>query len=416
MERIHKFSGSRFLYKKIGKVELMTEGIKRLSNTDIGRRLRVKREAVPLTQADAARQINVARTTLVSIEQGQRRIRIDELQRLAALYETSANAILRDEAAYPDLVPRFRRLDRNTETAVEEAVQVLNGLVSAETELENTLGIKRARRYFPECQILPGGIREQAENNAQELRNMLGIGSGPILDMMSILDQRLGIRVYLRKIDSKISGLFAYEEDVGACMLLNANHPVDRIRQSAAHELGHFYSTRRQAEIFTEDNVPNSREERYANSFARCFLTPAREVKERFASITAGQSHFTRRHVILLACESGVSREAMVRRLEELSLVKKGTWGWFQSNGGITDEQARQVLGHLPEKHVNISLSGSLVPPRLGLLAREVSKRGLYSEGQLAQLLKLSRQEVREVLDGVETEQEEANEIFRLPN
>ena len=393
----------------------MAKGIRKLSNIDIGRRLRTARESAALTQADVARKINMARTTLVSIEKGQRRVRIEELQKLAALYKTSANAILRHETVCLDLVPRFRRLRQSTNAAVEKAVQILNGLVSAETELEAVLGIKHERRYLPERQILPGDIKEQAEQNAQELRNWLGLGPGPILDIVSMLDQRLGIRVYIRKIDSKISGLFAYEEDVGACVLLNANHPVDRIRQSAAHELGHFYSARQRVEIYTED-TPSSREERYADHFARCFLTPAREVKERFVNITAGQSHFTRRHVILLAHQSGVSREAMVKRLEELSLVKRGTWDWFLSNGGITDEQAREVLGNLPERHISVLLSGGLVPPRLSLLAREVSKRNLYSESQLAQLLRLSHYEVREVLDGVENEQEEANEIFRLPN
>lgn len=394
----------------------MTKEVKKLTNTDIGKRLRIARETVGMTQAKAAKKINVARTTLLSIEQGQRRIRLDELQKLASLYGTSANAILRREAVYTNLVPRFRKLSQSTDTAIEEAVQILNGLVSAETELENALGIERVTLYIPERQILPGNVREQAEQNAQELRNWLGLGAGPILDVISILDQRLGIRVYIRKLDSKISGLFAYEEDIGACMLLNANHPVDRIRQSAAHELGHFYLMRRRAGILTEDSIPNSREERYANHFARCFLTPAREVKERFASITAGQSHFTRRHVILLAHQSGVSREAIVRRLEELSLVKEGTWNWFMSNGGITDEQERQVLGYLPERHVNVVLSGRLVPPRLGLLVREVSKRNLYSEGQLTRLLSLSHYEVRKILDGVEEEQEQADEISRLPN
>ena len=394
----------------------MTKGMKKLSNVDVGKRLRIARETVDLTQAKVARKINMARTTLVSIEQGQRRVRIDELQKLAALYGTSANAILRYESICPDLVPRFRKLSQSTDMAVKEAIQVLNGLARAETELENALGIKRVRRYPLERRIFPGNIIEQAEQNAQELRTLLGLGPGAILDIVSILDQQLGIRVYLRKIDSKISGLFAYEENVGACILLNANHRIDRIRQSAAHELAHFYSAREQAEIFTEEIVSNSREERYANHFARCFLTPAREVKERFMSITAGQSHFTRRHVILLAHESGVSREAIVRRLEELSLVKKGTWEWFQSHGGITDNQAQQVLGDLPARHLSILLSGSFVPPRLALLAREVWKRDLYSESQLTQLLMLSHQQLREVLDDIEAEQEEADEVSKLFN
>ena len=37
----------------------------------------------------------------------------------------------------------------------------------------------------------------------------------------------------------------------------------------------------------------------------------------------------------------------MIRRLEELGLVKSGTGDWFEDNGGITDEQVRQVLGDL---------------------------------------------------------------------
>jgi Zn-dependent peptidase ImmA (M78 family) len=128
-------------------------------------------------------------------------------------------------------------------------------------------------------------------------------------------------------------------------MLLNANHPWDRLTQTAAHETGHFISARRQPEVLTEDERFLSREERYANAFQRAFLTPARAVRQRFAAITAGQWHLTRRHVILLAHGFGVSREAMVRRLEELKLARPGTWDWFTGNGGITDDQARQVLG-----------------------------------------------------------------------
>ena len=79
--------------------------------------------------------------------------------------------------------------------------------------------------------------------------------------------------------------------------------------------------------------------------FARAFLTPARAVMTMFKEITAGATQLTRRHVILLAHTFGVSREAMVRRLEELGLTKSGTWDWFDHNGGITDQQVREVSG-----------------------------------------------------------------------
>jgi Zn-dependent peptidase ImmA (M78 family) len=138
-------------------------------------------------------------------------------------------------------------------------------------------------------------------------------------------------------------------------------------------------------------------------------------VRQRFAEITAGQSHLTRRHIILLASAFGVAREAIVRRLEELGLAKRGTWDWFEANGGITDEQARQVLGELPVRGSSLVEAQGAVPPRLALLAREAWKRGFYSEGQLARLLKLDRHEVRELLDGAENEESEANELVKLP-
>lgn len=394
----------------------MSAIIESLPDSEIGERLRIAREAAGLTQAAAAEKIDVARTTIVAIERGQRRIKTNELQGLCSLYGTSANAILRQEAVHLDMVPRFRKLAQSADDAAERAAGLLNDLVSAEVELENALGIKRVRSYPPERQILPGDVRQQAEQDAQDLRDWMGLGAGPVLDIVSLLDLQLGIRIFVRPLDGKISGLFAYDEAVGACMLLNAAHPVGRIVQTGAHELGHFNSARRQPEVLTEGEVPHSREERYADHFGRCFVTPARAVRQRFAEITAGQSHLTRRHIILLASAFGVAREAIVRRLEELGLAKRGTWDWFQANGGITDEQARQVLGELPVRGSSLLEAQGAVPPRLALLAREAWKRGFYSEGQLARLLKLDRHEVRELLDGAENEESEANELVKLPH
>jgi Zn-dependent peptidase ImmA (M78 family)/transcriptional regulator with XRE-family HTH domain len=388
----------------------------KLTDTEIGERLRLARESAKLTQADAAALVGVVRTTLVAIEQGKRRVHMDELQKLATAYRTSANALLRREAVHLDMVPRFRKLQESSDDAVERATRLLNDLVRAEIELENALGVSRTRNYPPERPILPGDIQAQAEQDAQELRDWLGLGPGPVTDIVSILDLQLGIRVYVRPLDGKVSGLFAYDDTAGACILLNANHPPERLTQSGVHETAHFISTRRQPEVLTEDERFTSREERYANAFQRSFITPARAVRQRFAEITAGQSHLTRRHIILLANALGVSREALVRRLEELKLAREGTWDWFVTNGGITDDQVRQVLGDLPDRKVNAARAQGLVPPRLALLAREAWKREIYSEGQLARLLQLNRHEIREILDGAEKEESEANELVKLPH
>jgi Zn-dependent peptidase ImmA (M78 family) len=117
----------------------------------------------------------------------------------------------------------------------------------------------------------------------------------------------------------------------------------------------------------------------------------------------------SRRHVIILAHFFGVSREAIVRRLEELGLIKPDTWDWFQANGGITDDQARQVLGDLSTPDAYKADADRPTTLRLNMLASEVHRKGLLSEGQLARLLKLDRVELREILGDIEAEGSEAD-------
>ena len=386
-----------------------------IDSVDVGRRLRIARETAGMTQSDAATTINVARTTLVAIEKGQRAVRTAELLPLARLYGTSVNSLLRHKSVYVDLVPRFRKLPDCKDDSSAKAARLLADLVRAEVELENLLGITHPRNYPPQRPLVQGDVRTQAENDATELRHRLGLGLAPVRDLVSLLEMDLGIRVYIRPLDSRVSGLFAYDEQAGACVLLNANHPRERRVQSAVHELGHFVSSRQSPDVLYRDGRGSSREERYANAFGHAFLTPARTVMQRFRDMTQGSSHLTRRHVIMLAHTFGVSREAMVRRLEELKLTKPGTWDWFQANGGITNEQARQILGDLAAvdtDHVEAKRPTTL---RLSLLAAEAWRQELLSEGQLARLLQLDRLELREILDGVEVEGGDAGGAPKLP-
>jgi Zn-dependent peptidase ImmA (M78 family)/DNA-binding XRE family transcriptional regulator len=386
--------------------------LEQITPSEVGERLRIAREGAKMKQAEAAAAIDVARTTLVAIEQGQRRVRMNELQQLAKLYGTSVNALLRQEAVHVDLAPRFRKALDSRDEAAADAAQLMADLARAEVELENLLGVKRARNYPPERPILPGDVRMQAEQDATELRERLGLGARPVADIVTLLEMEIGVRVYVRKLDSRISGLFAYDDVLGPCMLLNASHPKERRNQTAGHETGHFISTRGQPEVLHYHEAENSREERYANAFGRAFLTPARAVMQKFQEVTAGSDRLTRRHVIVLAHFFGVSREAMVRRLEELVLVKPGTWDWFQDNGGITDEQTRQVLGDLEIPDTGRTEAERPTALRLNLLAEEVYRRELLSEGQLARLLGLDRVELRAMLDSPDLDRSEAHGII----
>lgn len=388
-----------------------------ISAREIGLRLRVARENAGIRQKDAAQLISVSRPTLVSIEKGTRRVRIQELQRLTHHYGISVNALLRREAVHTDLVPRFRKLQDTKDEHVAEAVKLMSGLVKAEVELENVLGVKRRKDYPPERGINSGDVICLAEQHAQDLRNWLGLGSGPIADIFTLIELDLGIRLYQRRLSSgsKVAGLFSYDHTIGACILLNANHPLERRIQSAVHEVGHFMGARQVPEVLEENEQFLSREERYASAFGRAFLTPKKSFEESFRQLTTGSDKLTRRHIILLAHQHHISREACVRRLEELRLTRKGIWAWFENNGGITNVQAREVLGEMATKPDPAKDdANSPMSHRISIMAHTAWKRDLMSEGQLAEILNMRRVDLRRLMDQMEVEERETGDLFEL--
>ena len=104
-----------------------------------------------------------------------------------------------------------------------------------------------------------------------------------------------------------------------------------------------------------------------------------------------------------------------MRRLEELGLAKQGTWRWFVQNGGITNEQAEEVLGPTANRH-DPSREDAKLPfsHRIALMAHAAWKQDLMSEGQLAELLEVRRVELRKLLDQIELEENETDELLRI--
>jgi Zn-dependent peptidase ImmA (M78 family)/DNA-binding XRE family transcriptional regulator len=372
-----------------------------LETTDpiqLGERLRLARQRAGLTQQDAADKLALARTTLVALEKGQRKLRAAELRTIVALYGISINALLRPESVLVNFVPRFRTVAVDEQYSAEAAL-LLNDLAAGEFELESILGIPFRPNYPPERPIGPGDIREQAEDLAAEIRQRLGIGLSPISDIVSLLELEFGVRVFIRPLSSgRISGLFAYDEKIGACILLNQNHPRERRAITAAHELAHLIATRTQPDVVDMQSTTQSREERFASAFSFALLMPAALIRRRFNELDRETGAFSPRQLILLAHQLAVSEEALCRRLEELSLLPSGTWDSLRERG-FSGELVRKVLGD------RANSEEASVPPRLWFLAAEAYRRGLLSEGQIVRMLRTDRLEVRTMLDALGAEE-----------
>jgi Zn-dependent peptidase ImmA (M78 family)/DNA-binding XRE family transcriptional regulator len=361
----------------------------------LGERLRSARNNAGLTQDAVADALKISRTTLIAIEKGQRKIRHEELCDLARLYGETLHHLLSPVAKHVEFKARFRRRDTASgkqSAATEESVRLLSRLATGAAELEVAVGKPLQMDYPPPVQIRASQVAEQAEDAATSLRQRLGLGLSPIADIISLLELHAGIRIFMRPLSGPVSGVYAFDPDVGACMLINVSRPRVHRLNTVAHECGHFVSDRTITDVLEDDEVPSTIEERFANRFGSALLMPAAGVRNQFAALSEGEDRFSLRQLILLAHMYGVSVQAACLRLEQLGLLPQDTWSSLVDRG-LSKTHEHRVLGD-PQPEA----SPSIVPPRLAYLAALAIEQGLLSEAQLCEKLLVDRVELRTLI------------------
>lgn len=359
----------------------------------LGERLRVARASTKLTQEVAATEIGVARTTLVAIERGERRVRSHELVALARMYRTTVNALLRPTSVHVEAhVAHFRAGDAGNH-ARDLAVALLVKLASSSVELERLIGRpNRPGVTIPEYPVGRGKILPQAEDAAAQVRSLLGVGLAPISDLLSVVELQVGMRVFVRPLDASIAGAYVHHSQLGGCALINAKHPRARRVWTLAHELGHFVGSRETPHVISGEERAD--DDLFADAFAGALLMPPAALRRRFAEIASMGSKFSPRDLIVLAHEHHVSIEAMCRWLERLGLLPGQTYETLRDRG-LNSAVVRSVVGD-PAPDVRPPL-----PPRLAAVASEAFDRGLVTEGQLVEMLGVDRLTLREILDSM---------------
>jgi Zn-dependent peptidase ImmA (M78 family) len=245
--------------------------------------------------------------------------------------------------------------------------------------------------YPPEYRVSARVSVEEAEGVAMAERARLGLGLAPIPDVIKMLEVQVGLRIFTRAVNSRISGVFGYHEKAGGCVLINSTHRAGRQALSAAHEFWHFLTSRHRPEVLYGEHESFMAGDRAANQFAMAFLMPSVAVRQLFES-SAAVGKFTPASIFYLAHVFNVSVEAMTRRLEQLELVKPNTWRDLKERG-LKVNEVRRMLG-LPEPEPRTN-----APLRFLALAVDAYFQGELSEGELARMLAVDRLTVREWVD-----------------
>jgi Zn-dependent peptidase ImmA (M78 family)/DNA-binding XRE family transcriptional regulator len=361
----------------------------------LGARLREAREARRWTQQQLADRLKLARTTLVAIEKGERRLKPRELMEMATHLGRNVAELLQRGAPpegfsvqLRDTLPFFASPDADLLPHVGEFQHRCEDY----GRLEEICQAPMRRRYPPEYEIQGTDPDIAAEDVAGAERSRLGLGEGPLPNLRNILEADVGLRVFQLGLPSRVAGMFALTETLGGCIAVNLSHPLERRRASLAHEFGHFLTSRYRSEILFEDRYERKPAgERFAESFGRAFLMPASGLRRRYLELDRERARgATYGDLCRLAYFYTVSVEAIIRRLEELRLIPAGTWDRL-SQQRFRVREAQQLLG-LEATQVDDEPFSS----RYIALAVEAWQREQLSEGQLARFLRTDRLGARE--------------------
>lgn len=353
----------------------------------LGSRLREAREARSWTQQQLAEKLGMARTTVVAIEKGERRLKPAELLTVANLLGKGVSELLQSSAPADGFAVRLRGLLPAMDDVGEDVpslIQQFQDCAEDYLRLEDICEAPLRRRYPAEYDIQGNDPELAAEDVAESERKRLDLGEGPLADLRGVLEADVGLRVFQLPLPPRIAGMFAYTAHLGGCITVNLRHSTERKRMSLAHEYGHFLTARDRSEVTVEGQYERKPAgERFAEGFARAFLLPASGVRRRFLELERERFRgMTLGDLYRLAHSYGVSLETMTHRLEELRLIPVDTW-----------DRARQERFKVTEP---TNADDNFFPPRYIALAVEAWQREQISEGQLARFLRTDRLGARE--------------------
>jgi Zn-dependent peptidase ImmA (M78 family)/DNA-binding XRE family transcriptional regulator len=363
----------------------------------LGERLQQARKKSGMTQADAAQIIDAARTTIVAIEKGERRLKPNELIKLARAYGQAVSNFVRQSPIIEPFEVQFRAAYRRSETEeaqINPAIWRLEELCQNYLELEKIMDAPLPRNYPQEYDVTNMPIEAAAESIAIAERQRLGIGDSPIPILRDVLEQSVGLRIFYLEMPSKYSGVYSYDEQLGGCIAINAKHPEDRRRWSLAHEYLHFLAHRRKPVLDYENQYQRKPDtERLADSFPDYFLMPTSGLLKRFNDMYQTHGKFTPTNLFTLAHYYGVSIEALGNRLESIKLIPSGTVERLRDRG-LKVRKVQQELGleEIPQRT-------DMLPIHYQYLAIEAFDQGLITEGRFANFLGVDRIEARRIAE-----------------
>lgn len=350
-----------------------------------------------LSQAALAQRAGLSRITLGKIERGEVIPRSGTLSDLSRALAVPVAELVTPNRTLPGV--RFRAKKRVN--AREQILAEVARWLHAYTELEHLL---QEVQSFALSDLI--GSEKDPRRLAENARAKLEIGAEPIRGICGLLEQRGVKLLLLKKSTDSFFGLSISPDGGGPAIVVNTweRIAVERWIFTAAHELGHILLHSKAYDRSRDDEDAN--EEREADRFASHLLMPEPTFGSEWDD-TRGLPLIAR--VLKVKRIFRVSYKTVLHRLVETHREPDAVWKGFQlqhkRHFGKTlrkvDEPARLEN---TEFRLDWNRAGEpdalseydFVEDRLSRLVRVALEKDLVSLGRAAEILGLSRAEMRE--------------------
>lgn len=264
-------------------------------------------------EALAQRMGDISKQALSKFEKGESLPNSSRLLQLADALGVGPEYFFRQEEV--ELAPlEFRKLSGMGKRKLEQVTEHITEHLERYITLESCFDAADIKTPpTPPAQFVVSSLGE-AETAAIQLREHWQIGTAPIANLTELLEER-GIKVALVDGPDDFDGACAAtRDDQHVLIALNAHRPGERMRFTAAHELGHWVMA-----------IPETMEDRDAefccHRFAGAFLYPASCVATDFGSHRRSRVH--PRELLIAKQLYGLSMQAVLRRLKDLDLLNE---------------------------------------------------------------------------------------------
>lgn len=175
--------------------------------------------------------------------------------------------------------------------------------------------------------------RRSASEIAYKIREFFNIGSGPIENIVKLLEKHGVIIIFFNIDNNKFDGVTRITQKGQPIIFINSQIPNDRKRFTIAHELGHLVMHLRTS---LENEVEDDVKEIQANQFAAEFNLPATEGRKTLCNLKY-------QDLSTLKMYWRISKSAILYRARELGVLGDSQYRYYMMQLSSSGQRKNEI-------------------------------------------------------------------------